>query len=114
MYRTLVGIALVSIVTGCVLGGDAVFRVEGSLAGRNSESPKCVLHLRHVESEKSVDFRDVSTDFDAEFIVPARNRSYFFLVECPDGTRYRSKTYELGGKTTLGSKLVVGELQPTK
>lgn len=104
----------VLIITGCAIGGDAAFRVEGTLMGRDSASPKCVLHMRNVGTERSVDFRDISTSFNAEFIVPAGKRPYFFLVECPDGTRYRSTTYELGGNTTLGSKLVLGELQPTK
>lgn len=114
MHRITAVIALLFAVVGCALGGDTVFRAQGSLAGRKADSPKCALHLRLSEGGRSVDHRDIVTPFNAEFVVPAGVRSYFFSAECPDGSRYQSKAFELGGSTTLGSKLQLGELSPSK
>ena len=112
MLRFATVVALVLMVTGCVLGGDTVFRVQGSLAGRNADSPNCALHLRYVESARSVDFRDIGAAFNAEFVVPAGAEWYFFTAECPDGSRYQSEKIKLGGNSTLGSQVSVGELKP--
>ena|SRR5688572_18994982 len=113
MYRIATVITFLFVVAGCALGGDTVFRAQGSLAGRNADSPKCALHLRLREDGKSVDHRNIADQFNAEFVIPAGVKSYFFSAECPDGPRYQSKEFELGGRTTLGSSLQLGELSPT-
>lgn len=97
---------------GCATSGESFFQVQGSLFGRDSKPEKCLLQLLKKGAEKAIDHREVGSAFQTEFVIPAGRAQYFFTAECPDGTHYQSKDFELGSSKDFAKKIALGVLRP--
>ena len=108
-----------ALLSGCaIMGGDVPMRVTGAVpavaAAGAHDRANCTLDLVMAKNGKVRFHRIVSRTFDESFSLEARRKFYYFVAECSDGWKSRSKEFELGGSGSFDKLIELGTMDREK
>ena len=96
----------------CIPIGDGSLKVTGSILVQQEKSiEECSLNLYLAQNEKLVASRKIKAKFDQSFVISPSREKYYFGIDCSEAlTSFKTKVYEVDGRSYATRPLNLGEI----